>query len=193
MEQLVELLRLQLQASEKRADERAAAKAKREDIRKAEYELMTRALLAKIEALSAPQTAGGSTTPVNAASEKELIMQSLSQRIAEFVFDPDMDVTFDNWYRRVEATLTVDGASLDEKSRVRLLVSKLHTTAFTRYGNHVLPRTPWEIGFDKSVKLLTELFDKPLSLFHLRYQCLKLVKDDADDMLTYTGIVNRHC
>uniref|UniRef100_A0A914XSI1 RNA-directed DNA polymerase n=1 Tax=Plectus sambesii TaxID=2011161 RepID=A0A914XSI1_9BILA len=193
MEQLVELLRRQLDASEKRADERAAAEAKREAIRKAEYETTTQALLAKIEALSAPRTGGGSTTPVNAASEKELIMQSLSQRIAEFVFDPDTDVMFDNWYRRVEATLTVDGASLDKRSRVRLLVSKLHMTAFTRYSNHVLPRTPWEIGFDKSVKLLTELFDKPLSLFHLRYRCLKLVKDDADDMITYTGIVNRHC
>uniref|UniRef100_A0A914XGY3 DUF7083 domain-containing protein n=1 Tax=Plectus sambesii TaxID=2011161 RepID=A0A914XGY3_9BILA len=117
-------------------------------------------------------------------------MQSLSQCIAEF--NPDNDVTFENWYKRLEGTLNVDGLSLDEKSRVRLLVSKLHTTVFEKYANHILPQTPWDIGFGETVKLLTELFDKPLSLFHKSFRYLKLFKDE-DDMMTYTGIVNKQC
>uniref|UniRef100_A0A914WGZ2 CCHC-type domain-containing protein n=1 Tax=Plectus sambesii TaxID=2011161 RepID=A0A914WGZ2_9BILA len=229
MEELVELLRKQLEASQKRADEwaaaeaklkakRAAEEAKREEkwatveakwhapdlkraedmkaedaILRAEYAATTQTLVARIKALSTQQLLEAAATPLNTASAQERIMQSLSQCIIEFEFDPDNDVTFENWYKRFEGMLNVDGLSLDEKSRVRLLVSKLHTTVFAKYANHVLPQTPWDIDFDETVNLLTELFNKPLSLFHGRYRCLTLFKDEEDDMMTYMEIVNKQC
>uniref|UniRef100_A0A914WI28 CCHC-type domain-containing protein n=1 Tax=Plectus sambesii TaxID=2011161 RepID=A0A914WI28_9BILA len=183
MEQLVELLRKQLEASEKRADEWAAAdskraakravnEAKREekwtsaevkrhaaDLKRAEeYAATTQALLTWIKALATQRLGEGAATLLNTASAQERIMQSLSRTIAEF--NPDNDVTFESWYKRLEGTLNVDGLSLDEKSRVRLLVSKLYTTALAKYTKYILPQTPWDIGFDETVKLLTELFKK---------------------------------
>uniref|UniRef100_A0A914XRX0 TolA protein n=1 Tax=Plectus sambesii TaxID=2011161 RepID=A0A914XRX0_9BILA len=193
MEQLVELIKKQLEASEKRADERAAAEAKREAKRaaeetkreekraaaerkrqeadqkreedrkaedaalKAEYATTTQALLARIEALSTHRLDEGVATPLSTASAQERIIHSLSQRIAEFRYDPDNDVTFENWFKHFEGTLQVDGRSLDEKSRVRLIISKLDTAGFTRYANHVLPQSPGDIGFNDTVTLLTKL------------------------------------
>uniref|UniRef100_A0A914WUR7 CCHC-type domain-containing protein n=1 Tax=Plectus sambesii TaxID=2011161 RepID=A0A914WUR7_9BILA len=183
MEQLVELLRKQLEASEKRADERTAVEAKWEakraaneakreekwtsaeakrhaaDLKRAEeYAATTQALLTWIKALATQRLGEGAATLLNTASAQERIMQSLSRTIAEF--NPDNDVTFESWYKRLEGTLNVDGLSLDEKSRVRLLVSKLYTTALAKYTKYILPQTPWDIGFDETVKLLTELFEK---------------------------------
>uniref|UniRef100_A0A914VH67 CCHC-type domain-containing protein n=1 Tax=Plectus sambesii TaxID=2011161 RepID=A0A914VH67_9BILA len=229
MEQLVELLRKQLEASQKRADEWAAAEAKLKATRvaeeakreekwaaaeaewhaadfkraedrkaedaalRAEYAATTQTLVARIEALSTQQLLEGTATPLHIASAQECIMQSVSQCIIEFEFDPDNDVTFENWYKRFEGTLNVDGLNLDEKSRVRLLVSKLHTTVFAKYANHILPQTPWDINFDETVNILTKLFDKPHSLFHGRYRCLTIFKDEDDDMMSYTRIVNKQC
>uniref|UniRef100_A0A914VHH3 CCHC-type domain-containing protein n=1 Tax=Plectus sambesii TaxID=2011161 RepID=A0A914VHH3_9BILA len=182
MKQLVELLRKQLEASEKRADERTAVEAKWEakraaneakreekwtsaeakrhaaDLKRAqECAATTQALLTWIKALATQRLGEGAATLLNTTSAQERIMQSLNRTIAEF--NPDNDVTFENWYKRFEGTLNVDGLSLDEKSRVRLLVSKLYTTALAKYTKYILPQTPWDIGFDETgveVKLLAD-------------------------------------
>uniref|UniRef100_A0A914UTI9 DUF7083 domain-containing protein n=1 Tax=Plectus sambesii TaxID=2011161 RepID=A0A914UTI9_9BILA len=129
--------------------------------------------------------------PLNSTSAHKQLIQSLSQWIAEFTFDPDSEVTFHNWFKCFKETFNVDGFSLNEKSCIHLLISELNTTAFAKYTNLILPQAPWDIGFEKSIKLLMELFNKPVSLFHCHYCCLKIVKDETNDIVTYASIVNK--
>ena len=57
----------------------------------------------------------------------------------------------------------------------------------------ILPRKTSELSFDETVKLLTELFSPKTSLFHKRWRCLNLTKNDEDDFATYVAVVNKHC
>uniref|UniRef100_A0A914WUM9 Peptidase A2 domain-containing protein n=1 Tax=Plectus sambesii TaxID=2011161 RepID=A0A914WUM9_9BILA len=105
MEQLLELLRKQLDASRKREDKRAVAEAKREkkwvaaeakrhtaDLKQEEkYAATTQALLARIKAFPSQQLKGA-VTPLNTGLAQERIIQSLCQCIDEVKFDPDNDV-----------------------------------------------------------------------------------------------------
>ncbi|VDN11136.1 unnamed protein product [Dibothriocephalus latus] len=46
---------------------------------------------------------------------------------------------------------------------------------------------------DDAWKRLSETFGEKSSLFNIRYQCLKLMKNEADDFLTLASTVNHEC
>ena len=50
-----------------------------------------------------------------------------------------------------------------------------------------------ELGFLKTVKLLSELFSFKMSLFQKRWKCLNLTKRDSDDYLGFASVVNKNC
>ena len=50
-----------------------------------------------------------------------------------------------------------------------------------------------DLQFSKTVKLLSELFGPNTSLFHKRWKCLNIFKDDQQDYLTFAATVNKHC
>ena len=50
-----------------------------------------------------------------------------------------------------------------------------------------------DLEFSKTVKLSSELFGPNTSLFHKRWKCLNIFKDDQQDYLTFAGTVNKHC
>ncbi|EPB75509.1 hypothetical protein ANCCEY_05375 [Ancylostoma ceylanicum] len=107
--------------------------------------------------------------------------------------DPEADLTFEAWYRRHADIFTVDAKSLDEATRVRLLLHKLDAPSYEKYVNYILPQTPQEVKFDDAISTLKDLFGPQQSLFSTRYTCLKLTKDPKDDFATYAGRVNREC
>ncbi|XP_062540847.1 uncharacterized protein K02A2.6-like [Armigeres subalbatus] len=123
----------------------------------------------------------------------EFIIESLASNIREFVYDPDIGLVFDRWYRKYEDLFLKDVAKLDDAAKVRLLLRSLSVTVHDKYVNFVFPKHPREYSFDEMVKKLTELFSVRISLFSKRYQCFQLTKHDADDFLTYAGTVNRCC
>ncbi|EYC35419.1 hypothetical protein Y032_1058g3512 [Ancylostoma ceylanicum] len=101
--------------------------------------------------------------------------------------------TVKTWYRRHADIFTVDAKSLDEATRVRLLLHKLDAPSYEKYVNYILPQTPQEVKFDDAISTLKDLFGPQQSLFSTRYTCLKLTKDPKDDFATYAGRVNREC
>lgn len=138
-----------------------------------------------------PAISTGSTT--STFSTEERIISSISSRIIEFSYDPDNDIIFEKWFNRFEDILTIDANSLSDEKRTRILISKLDVRTHDRYINHILPKTPKEIKFDDTVKILKLLFGSKISLFHARFKCMKLERNPLDDLQTHMGIVNRHC
>uniref|UniRef100_A0A915CN36 DUF7083 domain-containing protein n=1 Tax=Ditylenchus dipsaci TaxID=166011 RepID=A0A915CN36_9BILA len=100
------------------------------------------------------------------------LMQSLSLRLSEFVYDPDENDTFDRWYARYQDVFTADAEVLDDATKARLLVSRLGKTEFQRFANNILPQQPRDISFDDTVAKLQSLFAPTHSLFNRRYKCL---------------------
>ena len=49
------------------------------------------------------------------------------------------------------------------------------------------------LEFSETVKLLSELFGPNTSLFHKKWKCFNIFKDDQQDYLMFVATVNRHC
>lgn len=130
---------------------------------------------------------------IKQASEPKSTLESLSNTVTEFSYDPQNNDVFETWYARFEDVFTVDGAFLSDDARVRLLLRKLDKTAHAKYTNCILPRNPREIQFEETLNILRTIFGHKTSLFSRRFKCLKLSKNPLDDYITYAGIVNREC
>ncbi|VDN14998.1 unnamed protein product [Dibothriocephalus latus] len=87
----------------------------------------------------------------------------------------------------------MDFAKADDAWKVRLLLCKLGNREHERYADIILLKNPRDFTFDETVQRLSELFGEESSSFNIRCQCLKLVKNEADDFLTLASTVNREC
>ena len=77
-----------------------------------------------------------------------------------------------------------------KRSKKSLLLQKLGTEENTKYTNLILPKKPEEISSEETIKILSGIFDERDSVFHTRYKCLNIVKQDNEDFVTYAGNVN---
>ena len=50
-----------------------------------------------------------------------------------------------------------------------------------------------DLEFSETVKLLSQQFGPNTSLFHKRWKCHNIFKDDQQDYLTFAATVNKHC
>ncbi|XP_062703516.1 uncharacterized protein K02A2.6-like [Aedes albopictus] len=130
-------------------------------------------------------------TPTPISQEK--VLESLSTNINEFVYDPENGITFEKWFARYSDLFDNDARNLDDAAKVRLLLRKLDHASHSRYVNYILPRLPKDIDFDETISTLKKIFGTPTSVFNKRFQCLQLVKNEADDIISYGGKVNRAC
>lgn len=144
-------------------------------------------LLLILERLSSQQTAPA------AKRSAEQIIESLSSTIKEFCFDPAAGMTFDRWFNKYEDLFSADGRELDDAAKIRLLLRSLSVPVHEKFTNYLLPQHPRDFTFDQVVQKLKTVFGQQKSLFSKRYDCLRVVKSDADDYVTYAGIVNRQC
>jgi len=110
------------------------------------------------------------TTTVRSTSEK--LMDTLSNSISTFIYDPENGLIFNEWYDRYEDVLIIDGKDLDDASKVRLLLRKLDESAHNRYSNYILPKKPRDNSLEITTKTLKEIFGWKISLFSTRFQCL---------------------
>ncbi|XP_065355983.1 uncharacterized protein LOC135950364 [Calliphora vicina] len=124
---------------------------------------------------------------------QEQLMDVLSKSINEFCHDPDSELYFSNWYSRHEALFLEDAKSLGDASKVRLILRKLNQQVYGKYADFLLPRKPHDLKFNETLTTLSTLFDRQESLFNVRYNCLKNVKDENEDFITYAGRVNKLC
>lgn len=133
------------------------------------------------------------TTPAPGTSTTDARMEALANSMTEFHYDPESNLTFENWYARHEDTLKCDAAGLDDAARVRLLLRKLSDATHAEYMNHILPKMTRDYKFSETVDNLTKLFGAHVSLFSKRYHCLTLTKRASVDFQSYAGQVNRCC
>lgn len=124
---------------------------------------------------------------------QEFSMESLSNSIPNFVFDPENNLTFNSWIQRHEDIFLKDGHSLDSAARCRLLLRKLDPLCYERYANYILPKLPRDNSFDETVKILKSLFGSVESLTKIRFSCLQAEKLDSESFVTYLSRVNKLC
>ena len=136
-------------------------------------------------------SASNNTPVIDSRSERT--METLSKCIQDFHYDPENNVVFEDWYARYVELFDVDAASLDDASKVRLLIRKLDTTAHSRFSNYILPKTTRNFTFDETKEILYKIFDRQTTLFNVRYNCMKMVKQSHEDFVAYAGIVNKKC
>ncbi|EGT56159.1 hypothetical protein CAEBREN_11698 [Caenorhabditis brenneri] len=127
------------------------------------------------------------TDPTNNVNR---LLDSLSSRIPKFRYDPEEDITFENWWSRYQDIVTKDGATLSEDYKTRLLLEKLETKEYALYANRVLPKLPSEISFEESIKTLKLLFRSTTSVFRKRQEFLK-IEYHGNGLEEYTGKVLR--
>lgn len=146
-----------------------------------QFEEYIQTLTANLNLKTEEKSSGGLTSAV------DIIVNN----IPEFHYDPESGFTFDAWFNRFKDIFQSDIPEDDRKKR--LLLRKLGTLEHEKFINFILPKSPSSLTFDETVKLLEEIFCEQTSVFNRRYNCMKLVKDDDEDFVTYAGKVNRAC
>ena len=119
--------------------------------------------------------------------------EGITNSITEFNYNPETGSTFPAYFRRFENIFANRCIAWTEEQKVSLLLQKLGTEENTKYSNFILPKKPEEISFDETINCLSSIFGERNSLFHTRYKCLNIVKEDNEDFVTYAGNVNKQC
>ncbi|XP_055590815.1 uncharacterized protein LOC129742896 [Uranotaenia lowii] len=130
---------------------------------------------------------------IHKLSRDETVLDSLSNNLTEFVYDPEQGSTFDSWYARYADLFDKDAEKLDDAAKVRLLMRKLNPQAHERFTSFILPKLSKELSFSETIGKLKTIFGSPVSAFHRRYLCLQTTKDDSDNLVSYSCKVNKAC
>ncbi|KAL3069506.1 hypothetical protein niasHT_033892 [Heterodera trifolii] len=114
----------------------------------------------------------------------------LSAQISEFVYSPDDNRTFEEWYERFGPFVEQEGKPMSEQSKVRLIVSKLGTDEYKRYTESIQPQTPDKVGLLDTISKLRTIFPETKSIFIKRYECFRLKCEVNQDVLAFGSTVN---
>ena len=74
-----------------------------------------------------------------------------------------------------------------------LVLQKLGAHENMKYTNYILPNKPEGMSFEETIETLSKMFGERDSLFHTRYKCLNIIKEDDEDFVAYAGKVNAQC
>ncbi|BHF68166.1 hypothetical protein SprV_0301119700 [Sparganum proliferum] len=93
-------------------------------------------------------------------ASRENKRKQVEQRITEFVYDPEGGVNFEAWFRKYEELFEEEGAELDDKTKVEIMLLKLAQREHERDVKFILPHKPSDVSFkdtvnEKSQELLT--------------------------------------
>lgn len=157
----------------------------------AHHEQDQKVLLKEIKALRA-QNPDGTVAPAIQATSSSTF-KNLSDSMLEFVYDPELNLTFDAWYRRYESVFTTEAADLSECTKVRLLTGKLRNSDFEQFANAILPIKTHELALEEAISKLKSIFGHRQSKFALRKMCFNITKLDSEDFACYAARVNKHC
>ncbi|KAL3091911.1 hypothetical protein niasHS_005539 [Heterodera schachtii] len=105
----------------------------------------------------------------------------LSAQISEFVYSPDDNRTFEEWYERFGPFVEQEGKPMSEQSKVRLIVSKLGTDEYKHYTESIQPQTP-----DKSTKTSSRSGSTVNAMAEKAK--LDLTKDQIKSLIFITGL-----
>ncbi|XP_035789690.1 uncharacterized protein LOC118465493 [Anopheles albimanus] len=93
--------------------------------------------------------------------------------------------TFDEWYFKYGEIFREETTSLNDRTKVQLLVSRLGELEFKKYTNSIAPLGVSEPTFRETIAKLMSLFAKTKSLTNRRLQYVQLQKDENEETVSY--------
>ena len=112
--------------------------------------------------------------------------------LSEFIYKPEEGINFPAYFKRYETIFAKRCQSWSDEEKIMLVLQKLGAHENTKYTNYILPNKLEEMSFEETIETLSKTFGERDSLFHTRYKCLNIIKDD-EDFIAYTGKVNAQC
>ena len=97
-------------------------------------------------------------------------------QINEFHYDPESDLTFNNWFNKCQDVFRKDLADDPEEKRVRLLLRRLGTAEYRKLKSYIRPKELDDLKFEETVSILCDLFGEKSSAFRKCFKCLSLTK-----------------
>ncbi|XP_041786375.1 uncharacterized protein K02A2.6-like isoform X2 [Anopheles merus] len=134
-----------------------------------------------------------STPGLSSESPVETTLDFIARQISEYKYEPEENRTFTAWYARYEELFEKDALHIEDAAKVRVLLRKLSTSEHEHYMNFVLPKHPGDFSFAETVTKLKALFSAKETILSKRYKCLKIVKTQSEDFMSYACRVNRAC
>lgn len=132
-----------------------------------------------------------SKTLTDEKNDIEFVMESLSNSItSEFIYDPENNITFENWFARFSDTFKHDATRLNDKQKVRILMRKLGTREHDLFTHYFPASELSESNFDQIVEKLKFRFGSKETVFRSRYKCFHIAKRADEDFLTLAGRIN---
>nr|CAD2208318.1 unnamed protein product [Meloidogyne enterolobii] len=113
--------------------------------------------------------------------------------IGEFVFDLTSGMTFESWLGRHRSYFEVEGKTLPESSKVRLLLSKLGPEEYAQIERKMLPTKLSEMKFDELCSELVKEFSDHRSKLLKRFEALNVKCSDLQDIVEFGNVVNAQC
>ena len=179
-------LELQRELAEKQSQQQLLMEEKMLDLKKLQLEHQTRTEQ-RFELLTKAVNVGKDDGEV-AFGQSEIL-----SAMDTFTYNVEKDLTFEKYYRRYEDIFQIDFKSWPDQKKLRLLLRKLGSAEHSKFVDYILPKKTNELTFAEAVKLLMELYCPKTSLFHKRWKCMNLTRNEEDDFITYASIVNKHC
>nr|CAD2209570.1 unnamed protein product [Meloidogyne enterolobii] len=113
--------------------------------------------------------------------------------IGEFIFDLSSGMTFESWLGRHRSYFEVEGKTLPESSKVRLLLSKLGPEEYAQIERKMLPTKLSEMKFDELCSELVKEFSDHRSKLLKRFEALNVKCSDLQDIVEIGNVVNAQC
>ncbi|CAD6200297.1 unnamed protein product [Caenorhabditis auriculariae] len=137
-------------------------------------------------------SANSGSAPTGNTADPSCIVTALSARIPMFEFDPENGKTFPKWLKRYGEVITEEGKTLDETTKVRLLLNKLPDDIYEQYASKICPKVPSAESYDDVVATLSDYFDVKRSLWSWRFSCTQISRMD-ENPVAYTARINEVC
>uniref|UniRef100_A0A1I8B0N8 CCHC-type domain-containing protein n=1 Tax=Meloidogyne hapla TaxID=6305 RepID=A0A1I8B0N8_MELHA len=117
----------------------------------------------------------------------------LNKMIGEFHCDIPRAYTFETWFEKYKTYFEIEGSTLSQELKVRLLISKLGGPEYSKIAQKLLPRKLNDLKFEELIKELKEEFGDPRSKLLKRFDTLKLKCNDFENVLEFGNLVNAEC
>ena len=117
----------------------------------------------------------------------------IANLLSEFIYKLAEGITFPTYFKRYERIFAKRCQSWSDEEKIMLVQQKLSTHENTKYMNYILPNKPEEMSFEETIETLSKMFGEWDSLFHSRYKCLYIIKEDDEDFVAYARKINAQC
>nr|CAD2192332.1 unnamed protein product [Meloidogyne enterolobii] len=125
--------------------------------------------------------------------EGSALYGKLHKLISEFHCDIPRAFTFETWFDKYKSYFEIEGATLSDELKARLLISKLGGPEYSKIAQKLLPRKLSVLKFGELIKELKEEFGDPRSKLLKRFDTLKLKCNEFENILQFGNLVNAEC